>query len=384
MNFKKRVNGSWTDIPNYIHKASTDIITTLPAIIHPTSTTATVGLKGQAVQSGTPTPDNPIMPEGTGDKTGNLFDYKTVTVGKYINASGQEVTSSGSGEDALNHSDYIPIVAGTTYTFKCSKAVNYTGATNAFCWFDSSKQLISRDLFDGENGSNTILGIATAPTGAAYLIMNYRGLHGNTAMLNSGSTPLPYEPYGIKIPISSANIATPVYLGEVETTRKIRKLVLTGDENWSGSSKFRIGLSGQIGTIAPICTHYRGVTTSSYGDLADGRITVNGGIGLTLAICDIVNQSSLTAWKSYLAAQYAAGTPVTVWYVLATEQTGIVNEPLMKIGDYADTVSDITIPVTAGGDTISIDTTVQPSEVTVNYKGWHDTTVKQFNGTTWE
>lgn len=29
------------------------------------------------------------------------------------------------------------------------------------------------------------------------------------------------------------------------------------------------------------------------------------------------------------------------------------------------------IPITAGGNTLSVDTTVQPSEVTVNYKGWH-------------
>jgi hypothetical protein len=57
--------------------------------------------------------------------------------------------------------------------------------------------------------------------------------------------------------------------------------------------------------------------------------------------------------------------------VLATEETAVVNEPLMKIGGYTDTVSGITIPVTAGGDTLSVDTTVQPSEMTANYEGWH-------------
>jgi hypothetical protein len=80
---------------------------------------------------------------------------------------------------------------------------------------------------------------------------------------------------------------------------------------------------------------------------------------------------SVADFKSYLQQQYAAGTPVTIWYVLEEPETGIVNEPLMRIGDYADTVSNVSIPVITGGDTISVDTTVQPSEVTVNYKGWH-------------
>ena len=81
--------------------------------------------------------------------------------------------------------------------------------------------------------------------------------------------------------------------------------------------------------------------------------------------------STIADFKSYLQQQYAAGTPVTVWYVLATSTTGIVNEPLRKIGTYADEVSGISIPTTAGANTLSVDTTLQPSEVTAMYKGWH-------------
>ena len=67
MDFKKRVNGSWTDTPNYIMGTSTDTITTLPIVIYTNDTTATVGLKGNMEQSGTPTPDSPIQPQETGD-----------------------------------------------------------------------------------------------------------------------------------------------------------------------------------------------------------------------------------------------------------------------------------------------------------------------------
>ena len=74
MDFKKRVNGSWTDTPNYIHNTFTDTITTLPTDIYTNDTTATVGLKGNMEQSSTPTPDNPIQPQETGERTGNLWN----------------------------------------------------------------------------------------------------------------------------------------------------------------------------------------------------------------------------------------------------------------------------------------------------------------------
>lgn len=57
----------WHDTPNYIHKTDTDTFTTLPAVLYPTGTTATVGLKGNTAQSGTPSPQNPVIPQGCGD-----------------------------------------------------------------------------------------------------------------------------------------------------------------------------------------------------------------------------------------------------------------------------------------------------------------------------
>jgi hypothetical protein len=77
-------------------------------------------------------------------------------------------------------------------------------------------------------------------------------------------------------------------------------------------------------------------------------------------------------FKQWLTAQYAAGRPVTVWYVLATPQTAAVNEPLVKIGDYGDTLSmtdtGIEIPTVHGNNVLTVDTTVQPSEVYIKYK----------------
>lgn len=186
-----------------------------------------------------------------------------------------------------------------------------------------------------------------------------------------------------KIPISSAGQTTPIYFGEVETTRKIRKLVLTGEEDWNffrntsgeyGAWQFYINNAvqalGSISALSNIAPY--GVTASSREHYPYGSYIAGGGVSLCFQMAGAKDTfTDITAWKSYLAQQYAAGTPVTVWYVLATPTTGIVNEPLMRIGDYADEVYNVSIPVTTGGDTISVDTTVQPSEVTVNYKGWH-------------
>lgn len=167
-----------------------------------------------------------------------------------------------------------------------------------------------------------------------------------------------------KIPISSANTTTNVYLGEVETTRKIKKLVLTGEENWRQSSdgNIYIALSPNQGVAwtRVLSTHF----TSS-------QVQTNG--GLLWFVNAAVDFDTVEECKTYLAAQYAAGTPVCVWYVLATPQTAVVNEPLMKIGDYADTLSKeqagVNIPTNNGSTTVDVDTTVKPSEVYIKYMG---------------
>lgn len=252
MNFKKRVNGSWTDTSNYIHNTATDTITSLPVVLYPTGTTATVGLKGNTVQNGTPTPAAPVIPEGCGD----------------LETSGD-------------------------------KAGQY------------------------------------------------------------------------KIPISSANTTTPVYLGEVETTRKVKKLVLTGEEaNWY----YYENSTDTVKFFYLVIVRTVGINLNNLLNSHGFNATeVTQQSGNTVIRIYAVSESveTIEEWKSYLAAQYAADTPVTVWYVLAEPETAVVNEPLMKIGEYADEVSNISIPVTTGGNTLSVVTTVQPSEITANYSGWH-------------
>lgn len=208
---------------------------------------------------------------------------------------------------------------------------------------------------------------------------------GNTVQ---NGTPTPSSPVAVvgvgeldsgqyKIPISSAGQTTPVYLGEVQTTRKIRKRTFDGTEYWtinmSYSNNCYFALSESfvpaIRTENEICSHlpYKLISATTT-DVGFSIIAYGSQIRMRLE-----NASSMTleSFKQWLSDQYSAGTPVTVWYVLATEETAVVNEPLMRIGDYADTLSyrqsGINIPTADGLNVFDVSTTIKPSEVYLKY-----------------
>ena len=380
MKFKKRTNGSWIDIPYYINTTMTDNFTVLPATLYTDNSEIVVGIKGDAIQSGIPTPESPVMPQGTGDNTGNLFDISTAVLGKWINSAGEEKTSSvQTPQYRLNHTDYISVEPNTEYTFSYDGDYS-TSTTVAMCWFNNNKEIVAKSDYP-TSGQKVYSFSATAPTTAKYCIVNFTGYNGigkSDMIFTAGSTVPPYEPYGYKITISCDDTLIPIYLGETSTTRKIKKLVLTGEESFvydSNYTRFRFVIPNSlilgVRRTPIICTHYEAI--------ADGRPIEE--VTRNTIYSDSARQdrwwietedfTSADDFKAYLAAQYAAGTPVTIWYILTTEETGIVNEPLMKIGNYADEIINISVPTIVGTNTFDVDTTVQPSEVTLYYHGWH-------------
>lgn len=114
------------------------------------------------------------------------------------------------------------------------------------------------------------------------------------------------------IPITCAGQTTPVYLGEVPTVRRVKKLVLTGNGSWQKSSAYKGSFYAQIITgyfsleYSAFCTHAAHVPTlQQYGK---GKMVFNGRIN---ANCNLwFNQfdenTTVDDFKSYLAAQYAA------------------------------------------------------------------------------
>lgn len=229
---------------------------------------------------------------------------------------------------------------------------------------------------------------AVLQTVAGYL-ESYK-IYGNTVQNGTPTPENPIMPSGCgelettgvnagqyKLPLSSAGQDVDIYLGEVQTTRRIKKLVLKGtsmDGNSSVTAQGVIFIT-PMPTLksvgAAYCTHFKYVNQEQGSGMPDNSFTTSGGAGRSLWFK--TNYASVDDFRSYLAAQYAAGTPVTVWYVLANPNTGTLNEPLRKIGDYADTIdstqTSAQIPTAAGSTTISwAGEGLAPSEVELTYR----------------
>lgn len=379
---KKYTNGSWSEVKYKKCGNKTEEFAEFPVTIRGDGNDLMdYGISGNMSQASGVSPTTPIQPQETGDRTGNLFDEN------YPNIKVDTPT-------------YRSIYVGDgTFTLSTTTA-QYRNTANVF--------FLAGNVGSGASTQNNGIWNGNPRTVTAvdgYVTIAYRYYENgetsdprsNDVMLNTGSQPLPYEPFGIKIPISSANTTTPIYLGEVQTTRRIKKLVLTGDEPWQfysdvmGAWQFYISnislggvpTSSCMSNIAPY-----GVTVNTRHKYDYGCYTITAGNGMGFQMNGdkdtLINANS---WKSYLAAQYAAGTPVTVWYVLATPTTGIVNEPLRKIGDYADTVSyeqaGVQIPTLHGNTVVDVETELKPSEMTLNWRGWHVADVKEYSDGGW-
>lgn len=362
---------------------TTQQVTTFPVVVRPMDDIIpSWTIKGNMVQDGTPSPSNIIYPSETGDRTGNLFDMSTVKNGKGIATDGSIINYEKrcSTVTPIDVSTYSNVTLAFTATLSRTRVI--------YALFNDST-LVTRQtaVYSGTTidvSSGNKLYICFYDAGDTETVQKSDL---SNVMLNSGSTALPYEPYGVKIPISSANTTTPVYLGEVETARKIGKQILTGTElvlfNGNSTSN-RIMVvtipTAETGTNTPsnvICTHFETkniVSQTAYGGIAMRSNGIDFVIGIGYDVINVDSDSTplevQNAFKAYLAAQYAAGTPVTVWYVLSSATTGILNEPIRKIGDYADSVSGTNLSVTAHSPTtIDVLTTLKPSEMDLTYTG---------------
>lgn len=377
MPLKKYINGSWVDTSYKRYETGTDAVTNLPVTILTDGQPVTSWtMKGNTTTSGTPSPSSPVTISGVGEETANLFNYETVTAGRAINdGTGGTIAKTG-----YNASAYINIEGFSKISLLDTQS-NRWGA-----FYDENKTYIS-----GFNGYGT----RTVPQNAVYVRVTVPDDYLTTFMLNGGETLLPFEPYGkYKISILKGSQAlTPIYvsqelykLGDYSdsinssgtATYYIVKKVLDGTETWTyvaaqsgGEYYFRtkLGNYGYVVSDLAISTHYSWTNiTSSTSEMGIDSInseTANlGGI----AIRD-TNYANATAFAAYIAQQYANGTPVVVYYVLATPTTESVTAP--------------SIPTTGGEVTLDVDTTVKPSELDLTYHGWHEHQPLKYNNGSW-
>lgn len=337
-----------------------------------------VHIKGNSSQTGTPTPDAPIQPDFCGVRTRNLCPNIGWRSGQYRDGV-WETTNTRST------SDFFP-VSSNQYRLKIN-AGQLISFIN-FNYFDNQKQWLGNRMTLGMStfsptAQNIV--IPQLPSNTAYMCITIRFYNDNgnppipqsfiddsNIMVSEGTSEPSYEPYGYKIPITCAGQTVPVYLGQTQTVRRIKKVVLTGKErDWVNAAAITDTNAYQNVTViagykreAFYCSHMVATTSGE-------STTTHGYIGQRLTLCmdKTLGLDTVDKFKAYLAAQYANGTPVTVWYVLAEPETAIVNEPLAKIGDYADELNGedagVTIPTVKGSNTLTVETDLQPSEMTI-------------------
>ena len=365
MSIKKYSSGSWVTVPYRKYETATDTITSLPkTIIGDGQNISAWSMKGNMSQSGTPTPSNPIYPVETGDKTANLWN------GTLINGYFEDTAFTTGGNEDIFKSIKIYLTAGT-YTISWGIMIRAVR--------EVKDGVLRQNPFEYQD--NWTITVNTD----GYYGISFRNLTSTTwdnsvtIMINTGSTAKPYEPFGYKIPILSNGTTYPIYLSEpirkISTyvdecpstgtaSRVIYKQIFTGQEDWQLQSinqydiaNFYIRLSFNINIYNGISSHFERQSTTIANTTTEGFFLSSNPDTLFLRISS-TTASTVTELKNWLAAQYANGTPVTVWYVLATATTESFTAP--------------TIPTSGTAQSFDVDTTLKPSEVSLTYHGWHE------------
>ena len=324
-------------------------------------------MKGNGEQDGTPTPDNPV----DFARCGTIWNHWNGTLVRYHLG---KIAGENRVSDVSNGAMFqIEAVANVEYTVEQDSSP----ATSLLRIYRSDNPLAEgrRTEYDSMvewNGTGTPK--ATLNSGSfKYIWVQFGGTwydsYGASATISLAGD--------YAVPITCAGQTAPVWLGQTQTVRRVRKLVLTGEETiGSYQSNFYIQLPSDAKneSNAPICTHYLGQKTTPLDNYCI-RQMVTGYWGGQLPALQLKDSShgSIENLKTFFANQYANGTPVVVWYILATPQIGIVNEPLCKFGDYCDELhsedAGVTIPTAKGNNILTIGTELQPSEMTITYRG---------------
>ena len=274
---------------------------------------------------------------GVGDVTKNKLDKRLIT-------NNYPGTSIGNVQ--------LSVKPNTPYTLKTNCPRYSSGALIFFDDKTSGSTTSDNGVWDGQARTIT-------STSGGVLYVRYRGnnsgydLTSYSYMLTEGTTPPEnYVPYGYEVDISTSDgtnvTTTPIYIGNEplwavgnyvdytdyqnqKVVRAIKKYVLTGNENWeeitgtyASRTYFRYIFAPINYCVRHVCTssHFTQTSittaTTTVGFDAFDSSSVNGEV---LAIRPSnVRTTTLADFKAWLAAQYSAGTPVTIWCALTTAE----------------------------------------------------------------
>ena len=347
-----------------------------------------VFLKG----SNAPTPSAPIEIESVGDKTKNLFNYKTASTykGSFDNNGVFHATDNDNRDNLVykiqlyngntmvtNSSRNISITGTGTYRITSPKLIQSGTTRIRFANHGTSIEFsincdIDGSQFVGQYAS-IVFTVDDATVGASVI---------SDIMFYVGNEPFDYEPYGYKIPVIVGNTTTNIYLDEPlrkigdyadyidfknsKVVRNIAKKVLNGTEDWgmpgtiiSDYSSYRIvnfipNLPLQTPIEELLCTHFEAFPKSQYQqEPIQNKVTSYGNtnqiiILISNNIADSNNQTTTTNWINWLS-----NNNITLYYSKQPTE---------------ETVALPNIPTIKGTTIFEIDTEIQPSSMYIKYK----------------
>lgn len=297
-----------------------------------------VGVDGEAVQDGKPTPDapveidvvdSPVVVQATGK---NLLDKSLLVFNRGLN-SDTGATYVTTSDNWWAHENLVDCkqLRGKTVVFNAKPE-----HVSTLCFFDQSSAFLK-----SARAAST-LPVVIPDTAYFYKINLYKDYY-DTSQMELGATVTAYEPYTsnqqtITLPpehnyLASLPDGTHDELvlradGVAVLTERVGKVVFDGNENVGvnngtvpGSTAF--GFYNSVQSVAgsqAISSHFAGVTT---GGVVPGtfRVTATAIVptinNATIGVLDTDTDAvKVTAFKSWLAAN-----PVTVYYKLATPAT---------------------------------------------------------------
>ncbi|MBP7187542.1 MAG: hypothetical protein KBA55_12420, partial [Ruminococcus sp.] len=188
-------------------------------------------ISGNMSRSGTPTPDSPIQPQETGERTGNLLQIpdaaETTKNGVTYHVNGNSLYINGTSTTAfgINIRNAFTLKAGT-YT---NQMYGFTGRRIYYSFNNVNTTMCTSDV----NLFKTFT-ISEDTTYANALVWINNGVTFNNEKIDfalfEGDTPKEFDVYGYKIPISSGGVnlfdkdnADIVDLYPDATTREIKQ-----------------------------------------------------------------------------------------------------------------------------------------------------------------
>lgn len=369
-------NSRYSDI--YVFKSNNDVIysenisgKTNIVITFTLNTPETIGIeiklydgkyRFMLVEGSTPLPYEPYG-ESVGDRTGNLFDMSSAYAIGYIDDSGNIAIAQGY---MITTYDFIPIDQNSSYSIKiCGKLNDNTNQRKIrVAFYDRDQIFISRTGLGEASDVRTF----NAINNSHYIRLSIDD--GNTnIMLNEGSTALPYEPYGYKVPVTVSNgtdtLTTPIYLpeqirkvgdeaeyidyAEQKFVKKFYELTLNFDDmnnnetypGWSGGT----ALVEYCNKIRSLATNPNSYIPIQYSSISNFTAIFN--VSSNNSILYLGNSSVIGHTQSKLKEIYA-GQSITF---------------ILKMPDTDLDVTLPALPTLTGTNVLTVGTAIQPSSV---------------------